>query len=500
LPEAEAVSQSIKDWAAAQPRFARLLKAGMSADQALSRWGLDLLQANQISEATVAFLAALALAPADPLLWANCGLALARADSPAESAACLEYSVTLLPQQPSAWLMLGMARKKLGDLPRAERAYRAALQQKPNWGAALQLLAILKEEQKDFAGASECLEACVQAGGADAAVLANLGKLHHQTGRFADSCQAYVSASGLDPANAHYRQMARKTTFLRDVLQGLTTEAAIAHYQKSFATGENPSETDLMELLQGAFSVLSGFGHTEAALRVGRKKIELWPPNPSLTYLMSAVAGDQTIDRSPPEYVVEHFDSFAQGFDAQLVGALGYDAPEKICAAVRARTAPGHLYAALDAGCGTGLCGPLLRPISRTLTGVDLSPKMLEQAAKKGTYDALFCEELTAFLRRSEGHFDLMVAADLTIYFGDLAPLFAAAGTALQPGGLLAFSTELGAGESYRLLPSGRFAHAAEYVRSIVGPAFVEICAEDTTIRLDGTRRLPGNIFIFRRA
>ena len=277
--------------------------------------------------------------------------------------------------------------------------------------------------------------------------------MHYQTGRFADSCEAYTSATGLDPANAHYRQMARKTCFTRDALQGLPIDDAIAHYRTSFAAGESSSEKDLMELLHSSFSVLSGFGHTEAALRVGRKHIELWPANLSWTYLMSAVAGDQTIDRSPPEYVVEHFDSFAEGFDAQLVGALGYDVPQKICAAVRSLTVAGRLHETLDAGCGTGLCGPLLRPISQTLTGVDLSPKMLAQAARKGIYDMLACEELTAFLRRSEGRFDLMVAADLTIYFGDLTPLFAPATTALKPAGLFAFSTELWNGAGYRLLP-----------------------------------------------
>ena len=34
----------------------------------------------------------------------------------------------------------------------------------------------------------------------------------------------------------------------------------------------------------------------------------------------------------------------------------------------------------LDAGCGTGLCGPLLRPLAARLVGVDLSEKMVELA------------------------------------------------------------------------------------------------------------------------
>ena len=43
----------------------------------------------------------------------------------------------------------------------------------------------------------------------------------------------------------------------------------------------------------------------------------------------------------------------------------------------------------LDAGCGTGLCGPLVAPHAQRLTGVDLSAGMLAQASEKGVYDEL---------------------------------------------------------------------------------------------------------------
>jgi predicted TPR repeat methyltransferase len=244
---------------------------------------------------------------------------------------------------------------------------------------------------------------------------------------------------------------------------------------------------------------LSGFGHIEAAACVGKKLLELWPASPSLRYLLQAVTGDSALDRSAPEYVIAHFDEFAPGFDAQLVGALGYDIPEKLCTAVRELALPGPLLDTLDAGCGTGLCGPLLRPLSRTLTGVDLSPKMLEQAAKRGVYDALACEDLAAFLTREQVPFDLIVAADVLVYFGDLAPVFSAAASALKSGGIFACSTEWQAGERYRLQPSGRFAHAPAYVLSSAHPAFEAVISIETTIRLEARQRLLGNLFVFRK-
>ncbi len=498
-PDAAIAAEAIKGWTQSQPRFAELLKAGVPVVKALTRWGFEFLKANQPSEAVAAFGSALALTPGDPVLWANYGMALSQADSTSEAAACLQQSVALLRQQPETWLMLGLARKKMGDLGAAEAAYRAALEQEPDSSVAWQLIGALKEQQRDYAGAVACLEACRKAGGTNAALLGSIGKLHYQLGRIAESSEAYTLASGLDPSNAHFRQMARKSVFLRDVLQGEPADAAIARYRNSSPAAEDLSEQGLKELLHSAFSILSGFGHIEAAGRVGAKMLELWPENRSIRYLQSALAADPTIVRSPLEYVLEHFDAFAAGFEEQLVGALGYDIPEKICPAVREIVGETQLPNTLDAGCGTGLCGPLLRPITRHLTGVDLSPKMLEQAAKKGIYDTLVCEELTGFLNRSSDQFDLVLAADLMIYFGDLTPLFAAVATALRSKGLFAFSTEIWNGEGYRLQPSGRFALSPGYVRTIAERAFDEVFHLETTIRLEANVRLPGNIFIFRR-
>jgi predicted TPR repeat methyltransferase len=332
LPDAVAVGEAVKGWTATEPRFASMLKAGMPPVRALSGWGLDLLRAQRIDEGIDALRAALALAPHDPINWANYGMALAEGKLTGLAAVALEYSLKLLPQQPTTWLMLGLARKSLGQLDAAETAYRISLTQAPASGAAWQLIAAVKEDQRDFTGAIECMEASIKVDGESAAVLANLARLHYQMGHFADSCQAYGKAAGLDPSNAHFRQMAAKTTFLQAVLQGDPIEDAMASYQRAFGPGKTFSYEEKVDLLRSCFSILSGFAQVEAATRVGRKQMELCPTDPSLTYLLSAVSGDQSFDRSPAEYVVAHFDAFAEGFDAQLVGALGYDMPEKLCA------------------------------------------------------------------------------------------------------------------------------------------------------------------------
>ena len=62
----------------------------------------------------------------------------------------------------------------------------------------------------------------------------------------------------------------------------------------------------------------------------------------------------------------------------QVLAELGYSAPADVAAAA-ARLSSGKPYAhCLDAGCGTGLAGPVLRPlVTGALVGVDLSPEMV---------------------------------------------------------------------------------------------------------------------------
>jgi predicted TPR repeat methyltransferase len=499
LPDASSVPKTVRGWAAANPQLSTLLRAGQPMAQALSRWGQVLLRETRAAEASAAFRSALALAPNDALLWTNYGVALDQSNLPADAAACLEHSLSLTRQQPDTWLLLGMVKTKLGDLPGAEGSYHVALELLPDSSLAHQLLGLLKQQQRDSAAAIACFVACIETGGASPGIWANLGKLYYQGGLIPEAHAAYAQASSSEPANVLYRQMTRRTRFLEQALLGASLDDAIAVFQGSFVAPEEYSEKELQELFSSGFSFLSGFGHLAAAARIGKKQVELWPASPSLNYLLKAVAGDPAVDRSALEYVVAHFDEFAEGFDAQLVGALGYDIPEKICAAVREVTGSAQLEHTLDAGCGTGLCGPLLRPFTRTLSGVDLSSKMLAQAAKRGVYDTLAREELTAFLDQARANFDLIVAADVLVYFGDLASLFSATASALRPGGLFACSTEWQAGTGYRVQPSGRFAHAPEYVFSSAQPHFSRVTCIETTIRMEATKRLVGNVFVFRR-
>ena len=498
IPAPPPTSETIRTWALADAQFAALLATGIPVAQALQRWGTGLVAADRVPEAVEALRASVALSPNAPAAWTNLGVALDRANCLGEAAASLERSVALWRGQPDTWLLLGLVRKKRGDAAGAEAAYSVALQQQPDSALVWQCLGLLKEEQRDYSGAIECFTTCVAKGRGDAAMSANLGRLHYQTGRISEARASYAAACEADAANGHYRAMLHRTHFLCDMLDGRSIDEAVLALRLS--EGQAEADEPLVQFLQGASWFLASFRHVDAASRLARKLVEICPDSASARYLFDSLSGNSGLDRSPPDYIVESFDAFAEVFDAKLVGVLGYDVPEKLAALVR-EAAPGdRLYDVVDAGCGTGLCAPLVRSLARRLTGIDLSPKMLDQAYKRGLYDALVCEDLVAALDRLAGQFDLAVAADVLIYFGDLGPLFAAVAAAVRPGGLFAFSVEtLPEQGAYRLLASGRFAHTPAYVRSKMGRFFVEVARTETTIRQDATERVPGDLFLFRR-
>ena len=125
-------------------------------------------------------------------------------------------------------------------------------------------------------------------------------------------------------------------------------------------------------------------------------------------------------DRASDDYVRRTFDHFADAFDDNLRD-LGYRAPQLVAEAVeRHEGAAGEAVKldVLDAGAGTGLCGPLLRDRAGTLVGVDLSSGMLEKARARRVYDELVVMELCDFMRSRPAAFEVVVSADTLVYFG----------------------------------------------------------------------------------
>lgn len=186
--------------------------------------------------------------------------------------------------------------------------------------------------------------------------------------------------------------------------------------------------------------------------------------------------------RAPARYVRALFDEYADRYDRHLLYDLHYAAPNLVRTIVGDRLDGRPEAVVADLGCGTGLCGPLFRRVADRLVGVDLSPRMLQEARRREVYDELLEADLVAFLDERRDAFDLLIAADVLVYVGDLRPFLRAAAEALRPGGLMALTLEEGSGDGFELRASGRFTHGRGYLERVVG---------DCGLRLEAVRQAP---------
>jgi predicted TPR repeat methyltransferase len=265
-----------------------------------------------------------------------------------------------------------------------------------------------------------------------------------------------------------------------------------------FADGEPKAAAEVMA---GALEVAPGWalgwfrlgefhetaGSMAEAVAAWRMAAALDPQDHAGAALKLVLAGAAEQDDAPPSAFVETlFDQYADRFDASLVGALEYRAPE-LLAEMLHDVAPRRRFArAVDLGCGTGLMGERLRPICDDLEGHDISAEMLRKAKAKGVYDRLVKSDLqTLTLKR--GGFDLVTAADVFMYVGALGPVFAMAAAALMPRGLFAFSVEsLPGAQDFRLRETRRYAHSPSYVgRTLAAVGLTALATKDVILRRD---------------
>ncbi len=191
-----------------------------------------------------------------------------------------------------------------------------------------------------------------------------------------------------------------------------------------------------------------------------------FPDNPQAQVMGAAVLGENVALQNP-DYVQGVFDDFAEDFEQKLQD-LNYQAPTYMyqCMADAVLNPPVHHT--LDVGCGTGLVGDKIRPLTRILTGIDLSEEMLKIAHDRAIYDHLHPSDVMVFLANQSVIYDVIVAGDVLCYFGDLQTVVAHFYKALTPSGVLIFTVEYDPKHAFFLTPSGRYSHDQQQTENIL--------------------------------
>ncbi|HST27457.1 MAG TPA: methyltransferase domain-containing protein [Rudaea sp.] len=282
----------------------------------------------------------------------------------------------------------------------------------------------------------------------------------------------------------------RKIGTLLTILQRY--DEAEAHWRKLLA--QNPDDTQA-EVDYGY--TLTAMGRNDDAVVLLERVLRREPGNATAAFFLAAARGE-TPASQPAELVQAIFDGYAERFDKQLVGKLKYRVPQRVAEIIRAR---GHdRFDLLDLGCGTGLLGVHLGKPNGSWVGVDLSPRMLEQARRHGLYAELKQGDLLDILRETApSSFDIVTANDVFIYVGDLAAVIPACFEVLRPGGTLIFSCEAAdaAEGAFVLRPSKRYAHSRASIEALcLAAGFARCTIEAIDVRLENDVPIPGFIVV----
>lgn len=247
----------------------------------------------------------------------------------------------------------------------------------------------------------------------------------------------------------------------------------------------------------------SGLGLSAQAAAVYREWHAADPSSPEALHMKLATTGGDTPQRCSPEYIRVYFDEFAQTFDDVLGKRLRYRGPELMASTLaKYFDSRNVLPELLDAGCGTGLCGATVRRLCRRLTGVDLSEKMVALARERGCYDQLAVADIADFMMASPRGYDVVISADVLVYFGSLDAVLAAAHRALRPNGLFIATLESGdqiGHDDFILRPTGRYAHTETYLRKVLDAVgFQVVSLNKESLRREGSESVQAFVVVAR--
>ena len=348
--------------------------------------------------------------------------------------ALIRRALELAPAYPAAINNLGNVLRETGCLEEAREQYRKALKISPEHVDTLVNMGVVHTDLNELPEALEYLEKAITVDPEHATAWHNLGNIYRKKKRYDEAKSAFERSAELAPANTKpYKEIAK-------VL---------------YTSGDK----------KGAIKTLESF-------------LDRHPNDEKALHMLAAFGGAEIPDRASDQFVTQTFDTYSANFDASLA-RLEYKAPQLVSDELMRLTPADRRIDILDIGCGTGLCGPLVKPLASSLVGVDLSPGMLRKASLRNVYDELHEAELTDFMQRSNATYDAIICVDTFVYFGRLDEALVAAAAILNAGGYLIFTVERHtrdeSSDDFRLQHHGRYSHIHYYVEKAVSAAGLDV-------------------------
>jgi predicted TPR repeat methyltransferase len=456
--------------------------------EAYNNRGNALTDLKRYADALASYDKTISLKPDYAEAYSNRGNALTDLKRPADALASYDKAIVLKPDYADAYNNRGnplMDMKRYAD---ALASYDKAISLKPDYAEAYcnrsNALRGLKRPEEALASCDKAI-----------ALKSDYAEAYYSRGnplmdmkRYADALASYDKAISLKPnyAEAYCNR--------GNALRGLKRpEEALASCDKAITL-----KPDLADAWLARGESLVELKRAQESIIAYRQALKLGGDFELIKYNLAALGDEPPPIASPARYIADLFDSYADKFDRHLIENLKYGTPTLLTNAIK-QIVSSNALDILDLGCGTGLVGECLHPLGRTLTGVDLSRNMLEKARQREIYDQLICSELIEFLHTQDKSFDLVVAADVFVYIGDLSVVFREVRRVLRDSGLFCFSVEATGEGNFVLRSTRRYAHSIDYLQNLAKQnRFVVNTIEPQIIRQDFRENVNGYHAIMR--
>jgi predicted TPR repeat methyltransferase len=410
-----------------------------------------------------------------------------------------------------------------GQLATAERIYKKILRINPRHSDCLCLLGVIARQHGEYDVAVHWINEAIRTSPKNTAYHNELGCAYLDQGKLDEAIPCYQKALQLEPNDADVNYNMGNA-----LKEGGRSDEAIAYYRKALKI--EPNDAAIYNNMGMAFKdkgeldeaiacyrdalrlkphyaaasynmgmALQEKGKLKEAITFFRRVIDLEPKNVSARHLLAALTG-KTTEIAPRQYVAELFDEYSKRFDQHLLKELRYETPRLLRQSLNSLVNEDACFRnTIDLGCGSGLSGIEFRTISDRLCGVDISPRMLAEANKKGIYDLLQLGDVVEYLNDTDEKYDLFVAADVFTYIGNLEPIFAAVRKCTLGPAYFLFSTESCDRSHYVLRQTGRYAHSVSYIQLLAKKHdFVIKTNQSAALRKEGEESVIGNLFIIK--
>lgn len=409
-------------------------------------------QNNQYQAALAHYIKAVNAAPDFSAAHFNLGLLLLKNNELDAAKTQFNNVLSLNPDATEALFYLGVLHLNSGALDEAKNALSTLLEQDPEHVEALVNLGVIALKNEENQSAVDYFSKALALDNEHIDARNNLAGtfMHHD--RFENALMHYDVLLKAEPNNTEY------------LYNCGVAQMALGHLNEAIVFFEQVLHLEHKHTpsLNNLAAIYLKMDRRETSQNYLEQVLEINPEDCVSRHMLLAITQTQTADTTP-DYAQNLFNNYALYYDQHMQGHLNYSVPQHIARTLHQLNLA-HVERALDLGCGTGLTGIVLREISSHLSGIDIAEKMILLAKARGIYDSLVQGELIDFLKQNDQHYDLVVAADVLPYFGDLDALMHLISERLSPNGYFMFTTEINEHKPWQLEHSARFSHQPEYI------------------------------------